>query len=644
MKRLWMLIFGILIFNTKDQAFPTTSFTDSNLPIIIINTGGQTIMDEPKVMVDMGVIYNGVGMTNHVTDAYNNYSGKITIEIRGSSSQSFPQKSYGFTTVLNSGQDFNTNLLGMPSEHDWILYAPYTDKTLVRNVLTYRLANEMGLYAPRTRFCELVIDNVYQGVYVLMEKIKRDDRRVNISKLTPQDITSDQLTGGYIVKIDKTTGNGGAGWYSSYVSPNNTNYPYFQYHYPESDDITPEQQHYIHTYFHHFEDTLNAPFYADPLQGYAKFINVNSFIDFLILNEISRNVDGYRLSSFFYKDRDSTGGKITAGPVWDFNLAWWNADYCEGYNTSGWAYQFPQYCGGDGFQPPFWWDRLMQDDNFTNKLHCRWNYLRETILATSRLNNIVEGYADTLTSAQARHFTEWPILGTYVWPNPAPIASTFDGEITNLKQWILGRTTWLDNNIPGNCDNQPVLLMSFSGGCLNYSKMRLSWKTYGEKSVDSFLIQRRNETGAYVTIGDVKATNNNGHNTYHYDDAIAINDKYMYRIAIVPVSGTMDYSDPIGVKKCLLFLSTPEEIKAEEKIAVLPNPSASELFIETENQSAGIVGYDLYDITGKWTGGEKFERRNGKIPVKEAHLLRPGMYTIKIYKEDKTIVKKIIRN
>lgn len=644
MKRLWLFIFGMVIFSTKNQATPPTPFTSSNLPIVIINTGGQTIMDEPKVTVDMGVIYNGAGMTNNVTDPYNNYNGKIAIEFRGSSSQSFPQKSYGFTTVDASGLDFNTYLLGMPPEHDWILYAPYTDKTLVRNVLTYRLANEMGLYAPRTRFCELVIDGAYQGVYVLMEKIKRDDKRVDISKLNPGDITGDQLTGGYIVKIDKTTGNGGGGWYSSYVSPNNSNYPYFQYHYPESDDITSEQEDYIQTHFNNFEDTLSAPFYADPLAGYSKFINVNSFIDFLIINEISRNVDGYRLSSFFYKDRDSTGGKIVAGPVWDFNLAWWNADYCEGYNTSGWAYQFPQYCGWDGYQPPFWWDRLLQDANFTNKLRCRWNYLRSDLLSTSRLNTIVDGYVDTLTFAQARHFTEWSILGSYVWPNPSPIASTFTGEITNLKQWISGRTTWLDNNMPGNCSNQPALLLDFAGSCVNHNAMRLTWKTYAEKSVDKYLVQRRDATGAYVTISEVDASNTNGFQSYQYDDAIPANEKYMYRLAIVPLSGTTDYSDPIGVKKCLLFLSVNEETTVEENVALLPNPSYAELFIEEDNQNDGVEGYDLYDITGKWTGGERFEKRYGIIPVKEAYSLKQGMYTIKIYKEDKIIVKKIIRN
>jgi hypothetical protein len=144
---------------------PPEYFESSNLPIVMINTLGQTIVNDPRIVCDMGIIYNGEGAINYLSDPFKEYDGKISIEIRGSSSQSFPKKSYGLETQDSLGENSNVKLLGMPKENDWILYAPYSDKSLMRNVLTYKLGNDIGRYAPRTRFCELFINNDYKGVY-----------------------------------------------------------------------------------------------------------------------------------------------------------------------------------------------------------------------------------------------------------------------------------------------------------------------------------------------------------------------------------------------------------------------------------------------------------------------------------------------
>jgi subtilisin-like proprotein convertase family protein len=440
----WSITFG------NNPATPPFIFSSSDLPIIVINTNNnQSIPDEPKVMADMGIIYNGPSIRNNMTDPFNHYNGKITIEVRGSSSQMFPQKAYGLETVDLAGNNFNTALLGMPSEHDWILFAPYTDKTLMRNSLTYQLSRDMGHWAARTRFCEVVINGQYRGVYVLMEKIKRDNDRVDIAKLTIADTTGDELTGGYIVKIDKLTGNGGGGWTSPYppaVVPNNGQTIYFQYHYPEGTEILPQQEAYIQQYVDSFETSLASINFADPVNGFRKYADVTSFIDFFIINELSKNVDGYRLSTYLYKDKYSKGGKLTIGPAWDFNLGWWNADYCAGNTASGWAYQFGSTCPGDSWQVPTWWQRMMQDTNFVNQVRCRWEWLR-----TNTLISAVDSMAAEVAESQARHYITWPILGVYVWPNPSPLAQTFAGEISNLKTWINMRASWLDANIPGNC-------------------------------------------------------------------------------------------------------------------------------------------------------------------------------------------------
>jgi subtilisin-like proprotein convertase family protein len=425
-------------------------FTESNLPIVLINTNNQSIPDEPKLQAGMKIIDNGLGNMNHVSDAPNAYNNLIGIERRGSSSGSFPQKSYGFETRDINGTQKDTIILEMPEEHDWILYAPYDDKTCMRNIITYELANQMGHYASRTKLCELIINGQYQGIYVVMEKIKRDGDRVDISKLLETDISGDDVTGGYIFKIDKTTGNNNDGWVSGFPSETGSNIN-FIYHYPKSDVIVPQQQDYIQAYVDSFETALAGPDFTDPVLGYKNFSVPETFIDFFILNEISKNVDGYRLSTYIHKEKDSKGGKLRMGPMWDFNLAWWNADYCDGNVSTGWAYEFGDVCGGDGFQIPTWWSRLLEDEWYQDELKCRWTTLRQGMLSNDSLFAKIDSLALYMDLAKDRHFEQWPILGVYTWPNPSPIPADYPEEIIALKTWIISRATWLDNNIPGTC-------------------------------------------------------------------------------------------------------------------------------------------------------------------------------------------------
>ena len=170
------------------------TFTSSNLPIVVIETGGFDIpYDDPRLIADMGVIYNSQGTRNNITDPFNNYDGKISIEIRGSSSAGWSKKSYSFETRNPDNSNNNISLIGLPRENDWVLYAPYYDRSFLRNVFTFHLAREMGWYASRTRYCELLLDGEYKGIYVLMEKVKRDSNRVHISKLTDLDVYGDEI-------------------------------------------------------------------------------------------------------------------------------------------------------------------------------------------------------------------------------------------------------------------------------------------------------------------------------------------------------------------------------------------------------------------------------------------------------------------
>lgn len=420
----------------------------SNLPIININTNGQNILDDPRIVADMSIIDNGISRRNYFDDVPNDYNGKISIEIRGSSSQMFPKKGYGLETQDSLGNNNNVKLLGMPKENDWILHGPYSDKSLMRNFLIYEIGRKMGNYAPRMRFCEVYINNDYRGLYLLTEKIKRDDDRVDIEKLEPQHISGDELTGGYIVKVDKTTGSGGGGWTSPYWTVGiNPRRPFIQFDDPQDDELVQIQKAYIQNYVTSFETACFGANFADPNLGYAKYIDVPSFIDFIIANEITKNVDGYRLSSFLYKDRDSKGGKLTAGPLWDFNLAFGNADYCEGGNTWGWAYDFNTVCGAE---IPFWWKRFLQDTTFENRLKCRWTNMRQGLLNTNNLHQMIDSLVLYLHEAQERNFNRWQILGTHVWPNNY-VGATYAEEITYLKNWISFRMNWIDSNLGGTC-------------------------------------------------------------------------------------------------------------------------------------------------------------------------------------------------
>jgi subtilisin-like proprotein convertase family protein len=425
-------------------------FDSTNLPIVMIDTHGQAIPDDPKILVGMKIIDNGAGNFNHVCDsaAYDYYAG---IEVRGSSSQMFLKKSYGFETWDSLKNPVDTSLLGMPKESDWILNANFSDKTLLRNTMAYQYWMDLGHYATRYRHVEVFLNNRYKGVYVFSEKIKRDKHRVDIAKLTPTMNSGDSLTGGYIFKIDKTTGSGGGGWASNFPPPVNPNgqYIWFQYEYPKVTEITSAQQNYIQQYVYNFETTLSGPWFADTVLGFRHFAVEETFYDYFIVNEFSKNVDGYRLSTFLHKERDSLGGKLRMGPVWDYDLAWHNADYCGGDSYQGWAYRFP--CAYDWWQIPFWWQRLLQDTLYANHLNCRWQEARGSFLSNESVNTWIDSMAAVLDAPQQRNFTVWPILGIYVWPNPWPYPTTYGGEIASLKSWISDRLSWLDDSMPGHC-------------------------------------------------------------------------------------------------------------------------------------------------------------------------------------------------
>jgi len=426
--------------------FPPFQSDSTLLPLMVINTYGQAIPDEPRIVAHMGMIYHGPGNYQRTGDSYNVYDGQISIEMRGESSQYFyDKKSFSIETQTDSGTNNNVSLIGLPVENDYVLYGPYGDKSLIRNVITYKLFEQFGHYAPRTRFIELVINDDYVGLYVLTEKIKRDRNRVDIARVTPQDTSGLEITGGYLMRVDKTTNMDPSEYWTSPVTPpvsgyNNITY---QFHDPEYDELAQKQRLYMWSYLLQFETAMVSPEFTDPEKGYRAFLDIPSFIDLMILNEFAKDVDGFRLSHYFYKQKDSNGGKLVNGPPWDYNLTFGNSDYtADVHLTHNWTYTLTNTM--------YWWARAMEDPWFRNQVHCRWDQLYGTILDPFHVSGLLDSLIDEMGDAVARNFDRWPILGIYQWPN-SYVGQTYAEEEEFLRRWIDNRLSWINQQWGGVC-------------------------------------------------------------------------------------------------------------------------------------------------------------------------------------------------
>ena len=433
----WTLNFG-------SHAPVAEPFPGSVLPVIMLNTDNYTIPNEPKINGSIHVISNESGELNHPGDVPQ-FEGLIAIEVRGSSSQQFPKKSYSFETQDEEGNDLPASLLGLPEEEDWILYAPYTDKSFLRDALTYQLGNEFGEYAPRAKACELFVNGDYQGIYWLEEKIKRDKERVDIAKLNPTDTLGDELTGGYLLKVDRDDGEGSY-FFSAFPGTYADREIRIVYEDPEGQDLHQKQKVYITSFFSDFEAALYGNNFADEVLGYRRYVNLNSVIDYFIMCELGHNVDAYRLSTFFYKDRNSVDSTFHFGPLWDFNLAYGNVDYCHSQYVDGWAFDDSGGCDNT----PLWWARFLEDPYYQDRLKCRFDSLRQSVLSTEHVLGYIDSMANVLNTAASRNYERWPILSRYIWPNFF-IGATYSEEINYMKEWITGRLEWMDDNIPGEC-------------------------------------------------------------------------------------------------------------------------------------------------------------------------------------------------
>ncbi len=407
----------------------------SNLPLLFINTFTQPINDTAYRRCYLSVFhtYDGRSSLQNPSD----FSSEIGLRYRGSSSLGFPKKMFALETYDGNGKERGNPLLGLPKESDWVLYAPYSDKTLMRNVLSYKWSNDIGRWAPRTKFCELFLTPTntpitmghYQGVYVLIEKIKWGKDRVDIEKLYRSQNAEPEISGGYVLKKDRRDP-GDQGFNTSRTDLMN-------FVHPKEREITAQQRGYIVNFLNRFEQALYGGNFRDPELGYANYIDVDSFVDHHIMVELTKNIDGFRLSTFMFKDR---GGKLNMGPVWDYNLSLGNANYLAGSSPQGWYY--PQL----GVNEYPWYPRLFQDPAFNSRYGERWFELRKGPLALDKLLADIETNVELLQESQERNFQKWRILGTYVWPNPVT-PPTYEGEISFMTTWLKNRVAWIDSTL-----------------------------------------------------------------------------------------------------------------------------------------------------------------------------------------------------
>ncbi len=399
----------------------------SSLPILVMNTiavdrrspqrssylsfyepvNGKTSLEAPPVLMTRG-----------------------SYRLRGSSSARMPQPSFAVETLDEFNEDQNRPVLGLPSNSDWVLYAPNVfDPVLIHNPFIHQLSRDMGRYSPRTRFVEVYIArgpepvtvDDYAGLYVLEEKIKIGKNRVAIDKLDPEDLKPPEVTGGYLLKFDRT-GPGEQGFWAGgaemvYVDPK------------ESVIELPQraaQRRYISAYFDEFARVLEGPDWKDPVKGYRAYIDVDSWIDFHVLELLSGNVDIFHFSTFFYKPR---GGKITFGPHWDFDRALGSIDHRDA-NPRRWN-------TGRFFDAP-WWGRLFQDPDFWQLWVDRWQEMRRTHFSERNLFALIDRLTDEVREAQPRQAARWGL---------EPRGGSYQSEIDWMKHWLSERMAFIDRQL-----------------------------------------------------------------------------------------------------------------------------------------------------------------------------------------------------
>lgn len=481
-----MLLCLTALYAQRADNYPPTKnaqvkLSETNLPIVFIDVDGKMILREERITAKIKIIDNDTGKTNYSDlaahpDQKVDYEGYISLKYRGNSSfNSSDKKPYGFKTIAKpleeGGKKVKVSLLGLGKDNDWVLLAPFADKSMIRDVLTFELGRPYLDWVPSSRHVEVVVDGKYYGIYILTERPGKGKNRLNLHD--PGEDGGD-LTGDWRVEIDRDDEDhyyrSKYHPYGRYGTVDNTKYITYQYDDPEYEDfadLPTGTEKAIQKSIDDMEDCFAGANYKDPVNGYRKYIDVTSFIDYMLSTEFTFNVDGYRLSSHMYKYSETRAKnegldsrwKCT---LWDFNIALGNADYYKGSRTDLWQYDMNSR-ETDNQLVPFWWKRLIDDPAYQTDLKARWAEYREGQYADNRIEAKIDSLATLLTSggAMERNEAAWGMFGRYVWPN-AYVGYSFNDEISYLKRWIKNRLTFMDKKLlpQEKTDIRPVTVAS----------------------------------------------------------------------------------------------------------------------------------------------------------------------------------------
>ncbi len=378
-----------------------TYFT--GLPIIYLETANRQEIDSKEDYVTGTVSMEGGRYFTDLTST--------TMKIRGRGNSTWgihPKKPY----QLKFGD--KTEMLGMPKDKKWIFLAEFSDKTLIRNKIAFEMGYLSQLdWTPQSVFTEVVINGAYNGTYNISQKVEESDHRVLIGDT------------GYLLEIDQL---GRLDADDVYFRTKK-----FLINIKEPDtEYNSNEFNYVSELINEFENVLMGSQFTDPNQGYAKYIDIDSFIDWYLISEITKNQDSRNFSSIFLNV--IPGEKIKMGPLWDFDLAFGNVDYSECEHPTGfWV------------KDHAWFNRLFQDKVFVQKVKDRFLYFREN---QNLILQKMDYYADQLKWAQYENDDKWDLFGNYVWPNPV-VYDSHQAEVDHLKSWYKERMNWLDTAYKG---------------------------------------------------------------------------------------------------------------------------------------------------------------------------------------------------
>lgn len=443
--------------------------TSTNLPIVFINVGGKVIQRNSYVLGRMKIIHNGDGQTNYGDTLAHpgqrvDYEGWIALKYRGNSSfDSSDKKPYTLRTLAtnvlpdNGGEKKKVPILGMPKDNKWGFIAPWADETMLRDVLSFELGRPWMDWVPRARHCEVFLDGTYYGVYVLCELVSKGKHRLDLD-----DPSTDDLSGDYHVSIDHGYDPYFTSRYRPWQSMDGSQVArnfYIKYEYCDPDDdefgtLPTGTRQALQSEVHQMEDAFMADDWQDPDGGYRQKIDVLSFIDYMLATELSMNIDGYRLSTHLYKHsrkraREEGIDDRWKTTLWDFNIAWGNANYYSGERTDQWQYMLNMNFRNDDCPVPFYWYRMLQDTAYVSALKQRWQQYRQNNHRTDRLLHTVDSMATLITTggAAARNEQAWGIYNrSYIWPLPY-YADNYDDAVNYLKGWIGQRLLFLDKHL-----------------------------------------------------------------------------------------------------------------------------------------------------------------------------------------------------